>query len=47
MAVQYLDGVPDGSRLAGHTNQVWLLVSFASLAFVGFNTFQLVRASWA
>jgi hypothetical protein len=43
VAVQYLAGTPGSSRLAGNGQRVWVLVFFASLAFVGFKVFQVVR----
>lgn len=45
VAVQYLDGSPGRSRLAGNGQRWWLLVFFGSLAFAGFKVFQVVRES--
>ena len=45
VAVQYLNGSPGSSRLAGNTRQWWLFVFFGSLAFAGFKVFQIVRES--
>lgn len=43
--VQYLDGSVGRSRLSGNTRRIWLLLLFASLSFLGFKVFQLIRES--
>jgi hypothetical protein len=41
--VQYLNGSPGKSRLAGNTQRFWLLPFFGTLGFMGFKFWQLAR----
>ena len=45
VAIQYLDGSPGSSRLAGNTQKFWLIVFFGALAFFAYKIFRLVRES--